>query len=47
VDELIEVAKAAAMKIQHNKETWFPMTDRRLKAALIAVLAAHKGEGNG
>jgi hypothetical protein len=47
VDELIEVAKAAAMKIQHNKEPWFPMTDRRLKAALLVALRAHKGEGNG
>jgi hypothetical protein len=40
-DADIEAMRAAAMGIQHNKETWFPMTERRLRAAAKALLARH------
>jgi len=39
-DDVLEAARNAAMSIQHNKEPWFPMTDRRLKRAIAAAIAA-------
>lgn len=40
VDEAdIEAMRSASMEIKHNKEPWFPMTDRRLRRAAEALLA--------
>ncbi len=39
-DDVTEAARNAAMSIQHNNEPWFPMTDRRLKRAIAAAIAA-------
>lgn len=44
-DAMVKAAKAAAMSIKHNKEPWFPMTERRLKAAIRAALSTTPASG--
>jgi len=44
-DEMVEAARNAAMSIKHNKEAWFPMTERRLRRAIAAALATKPAKG--